>query len=131
MGLIVAKKQKRSSSGFFMGLVIGVAIGAAAVWVLTPQPGEIEATKSVRATKAAATGATGASDATDAAGATDATIGANGATTGSAATIMDLAMAVVERVRGRFGEAVALGREAYEQGQAEVMQRFNQARSAE
>ncbi|HEY7975164.1 MAG TPA: hypothetical protein VID72_07470 [Ktedonobacterales bacterium] len=127
----MAKKQKRSSSGFFMGLVIGVAIGAAAVWVLTPQPGEIEATKSVRATKAAATGATGASDATDAAGATDATIGANGATTGSAATIMDLAMAVVERVRGRFGEAVALGREAYEQGQAEVMQRFNQARSAE
>ncbi|HEY7848824.1 MAG TPA: hypothetical protein VIC27_02105, partial [Ktedonobacterales bacterium] len=81
----MAKKQKRSSSGFFMGLVIGVAIGAAAVWVLTPQPGEIEATKSVRATKAAATGATGAtgaSDATDAAGATDATIGANGATTG-------------------------------------------------
>jgi gas vesicle protein len=126
VGLIVAKKQKkRSGSGFFMGLVIGVAIGAAAVWVLTPQPGELE-TK--RTTRVPASGAMGS-----AAGAADASAAysADGATTSASPTIVDLAMAVVDRVRGRFDEAVALGREAYAQGQTEVMQRFNQARSAE
>jgi hypothetical protein len=65
-----------------------------------------------------------ASAATDGASATSATNGAQ-------PTIVDLAMAAVERVRGRVGEAMALGREAYEQGQAEVMQRFNQARTIE
>jgi gas vesicle protein len=117
MGLTVAK-QKRSGSGFFMGLVIGIAIGATVAWVLTPQPGEVEAIK------VPANGVGGASGAT-------AAYSADGAMTGAPATIVDLAMAAVERVRGRFGEAVALGREAYEQGQAEVMQRFNQARSLE
>ena len=109
----MAKKKKKSSgSGFFVGLVLGIAIGAAAAWVLTPQPSEIEAMK------ARTDGADGVTD----------TYSADGATT---ATIVDIAMAAVERVRGRFGEAVALGREAYEQGQTEVKQRFNQARSAE
>ncbi len=108
-----------------MGLVIGVAIGAAAVWVLTPQPGELE-TK--RTTRVPANGAAGS-----AAGATAASeaYSADGATASAPPTIVDLAMAVVDRVRGRFDEAVALGREAYAQGQTEVMQRFNQARSAE
>ncbi len=118
MGLTVAKK-KRSGSGFVWGLLIGVAIGAAAVWVLTPQPGEIEIART-----AVAGGANGMGDADGASGAA----GMDGA---GSATIVDLAMAAVERVRGRFGEAVALGREAYEQGQAEVMQRFNQARAGE
>ena len=119
VGLIVAKKQKkRSGSGFFMGLVIGVAIGAAAVWVLTPQPGELETR---RTTRVPANGAAEASEA----------YSADGATASASPTIVDLAMAVVDRVRGRFDEAVALGREAYSQGQTEVMQRFNQARSAE
>lgn len=115
----MAKKKKKSSgSGFVLGLVFGIAIGAAAVWVLTPQPNEIEALK------AKVGGANGADSMADA-------YGGDGAGTGAAATIVDIAMAVVERVRGRFGEAVALGREAYEQGQAEVKQRFDQARSAE
>jgi gas vesicle protein len=119
VGLIVAKKQKkRSGSGFFMGLVIGVAIGAAAVWVLTPQPGELETR---RTTRVPTSGAAEASEA----------YSADGATASASPTIVDLAMAVVDRVRGRFDEAVALGREAYAQGQTEVMQRFNQARSAE
>jgi hypothetical protein len=82
-------------------------------WVLTPQPGEL-----------AATPVTPAADADSANGAD-----ADGAS--AQPTIADLAMAAVERVRRRYGEAVALGREAYTQGQAEVMQRFNQARSAE
>jgi len=126
VGLIVAKKQKkRSGSGFFMGLVIGVAIGAAAVWVLTPQPGELEAKRTTRAsTNGVAGSAAGATDASEA-------YSADGATNSASPTIVDLAMAVVDRVRGRFDEAVALGREAYAQGQTEVMQRFNQARSAE
>lgn len=111
MGLAVAK-QKRSGSGFIWGLMIGIAVGATIAWVLTPQPGEV-----VTAPVNSANGANGADAATDADGAQP--------------TIVDLAMAAVERVRGRFGEAVALGREAYEQGQAEVMQRFNQARTVE
>lgn len=115
MGLTVAKK-KRSGSGFIWGLMIGVAIGAAVVWVLTPQPGEIEIARTPAA------GGVGAADDTNNA------VGVSGA---EGPTIVDLAMAAVERVRGRFDEALALGREAYEQGQAEVMQRFNQARSAE
>ncbi|HZC04233.1 MAG TPA: hypothetical protein VE338_01195 [Ktedonobacterales bacterium] len=111
----MAKKKKRSGSGFVVGLVLGIAIGATVAWVLTPQPSEIDALK------VKSNGADGATDG----------YSADGATSGAAATIVDIAMAAVERVRGRFGEAVALGREAYEQGQTEVMQRFNQARSAE
>lgn len=107
-------KQKRSGSGFVWGLLIGVAVGAAVVWVLTPQPGEIEVTR--------ATGSTSGESSTNG------TTSANGV---DSTTIMDLAMAAVDRVRARFGDAVALGREAYEQGQTEVLQRFNQARNAE
>lgn len=107
MGLTVAKQKKRSGSGFIWGLMIGIAIGATVAWVLTPQPGELAATTT--------TGADGAA----------------GDPTGADAqpTIADLAMAAVDRVRSRYAEAVALGREAYTQGQSEVMQRFNQARA--
>lgn len=108
MDLAVAK-QKRSGSGFILGLMIGIAVGATIAWVLTPQPGEV-----VTAPVNSANGADGATDAD-----------------GAQPTIVDLAMAAAERVRGRFGDAVALGREAYAQGQAEVMQRFNQARTVE
>ncbi|MDE3231064.1 MAG: hypothetical protein KGO05_14395 [Chloroflexota bacterium] len=122
-------KRERSGSGFFLGLMIGIAVGATIVWVLTPQPGEIERARAK---------AGGAPDPTDAAR----TTAANGATAPDATdasrpseaaqpTILDLAMAAVERVRGRLGDAMALGREAYTQGQAEVMQRFNQARTME
>ena len=92
-----------------------MAVGATIAWVLTPQPGELEGGK------------------TPAGSANGATATAGGASTadGTQPTIVDLAMAAVERVRGRMGEAMALGREAYEQGQAEVMQRFNQARTME
>ena len=122
-------KRERSGSGFFLGLMIGVAVGATIVWVLTPQPGEIERARAK---------AGGASDPTDAARAT-ATNGATAPDATDAArpaeaaqpTILDLAMAAIERVRGRLSDAVALGREAYTQGQAEVMQRFNQARTME
>ena len=103
--------------------MIGIAVGATIAWVLTPQPGEVEIAK---APAGGAAGANGAATATGAAGA------ATAATAdGAQPTIVDLAMAAVERVRGRFGEAVALGREAYAQGQSEVMQRFNQARTLE
>lgn len=121
--MTVAKKQKKSGSGFLAGLIIGVAIGATVVWVLTPQPREIEAMQAARAARTPDAGANGKSASGDA-------VGANGAD-GAAPTVVDLAMAAVERVRARFGDAVALGREAYAQGQTEVMQRFNQARSAE
>ncbi|HEY7782208.1 MAG TPA: hypothetical protein VIC85_18605 [Ktedonobacterales bacterium] len=121
--MTVAKKQKKSGSGFLAGLIIGVAIGATVVWVLTPQPREIEAMQAARAAHTPGAGADDMSASGDAAG-------ANGAD-GAAPTVVDLAMAVVERVRARFGDAMALGREAYAQGQTEVMQRFNQARSAE
>ena len=100
--------------------MIGIAVGATIAWVLTPQPGEVEM---VKASAGSANGATGANSANSA----TATATADGAQP----TIVDLAMAAVERVRGRFGEAVALGREAYTQGQSEVMQRFNQARTLE
>lgn len=125
----MAKKQKKSGSGFVAGLIIGVAIGAAVVWVLTPQPREIEAMQAARAARTARTpgvGADGIGDPSAASGAT----GANGAD-GATPTIVDLAMAAVERVRTRFDAAMTMGREAYTQGQTEVMQRFNQARSAE
>ncbi len=126
MGLTVAKKQKKSGSGFVAGLIIGVAIGAAVVWVLTPQPREIEAMQAARAPGAGADDVGGSSAATGANSANSAT-GADGATP----TIVDLAMAAVERVRTRFDAAMTMGREAYTQGQTEVMQRFNQARTAE
>ncbi len=100
--------------------MIGIAVGATIAWVLTPQPGEVEVVK------APAGSANGANGATQATGAT-----ATATADGAQPTIVDLAMAAVERVRGRFGEAVALGREAYTQGQSEVMQRFNQARTLE
>lgn len=100
--------------------MIGIAVGATIAWVLTPQPGEVEI---ARAPAGGAAGANGAATATGAATAATAD--------GAQPTIVDLAMAAVERVRGRFGEAVALGREAYAQGQSEVMQRFNQARTLE
>lgn len=118
-------KRERSGSGFFWGLVIGIAVGATIVWVLTPQPGEIERTRAT----AGSGSAKGASDEATASG--DATSATTGPNASAEPTIIDLAMAAVERVRGRLGEAVALGREAYEQGQAEVMQRFNQARTME
>lgn len=102
-------KEKRSGSGFFWGLVIGIAIGATVAWVLTPQPGEL------------------ADVSEDEASANGAAPSANGAEP----TLADLARAAVDRVRSRYAEAVAIGREAYEQGQTEVMHRFNQARSAE
>jgi len=129
VGLTVAKKEKKSGSGFVAGLIIGVAIGAVAVWVLTPQPREIEAMQAARTARTAhaartpGAGADGVGDPSAANGAT----GADGATP----TIVDLAMAAVERVRTRFDAAMTMGREAYTQGQTEVMQRFNQARSAE
>lgn len=122
----MAKKQKKSGSGFVAGLIIGVAIGALAVWVLTPQPREIEAMQAARAARTPGVGADGIGDPSAASGAT----GANGAD-GATPTIVDLAMAAVERVRTRFDAAMTMGREAYTQGQTEVMQRFNQARSAE
>ena len=122
----MAKKKKKSGSGFLAGLIIGVAIGATVVWVLTPQPREIEAMQAARSARAAHTPGAGADDMS----ASGDTPGANGAD-GAAPTVVDLAMAVVERVRARFGDAMALGREAYTQGQTEVMQRFNQPRSAE
>lgn len=106
MGLTVAKQKKRSGSGFIWGLMIGIAVGATVAWVLTPQPGELTAT---------------------AAGADGATSDLTGAD--AQPTIADMAMAAVDRVRSRYAEAVALGREAYTQGQTEVMQRFNQARA--
>ena len=126
MGLTVAKKEKKSGSGFVAGLIIGVAIGAVAVWVLTPQPREIESMQAARTAHAARTPGAGADGAGDPSAANGAT-GADGATP----TIVDLAMAAVERVRTRFDAAMTMGREAYTQGQTEVMQRFNQARSAE
>lgn len=126
----MAKRQKRSGSGFLMGLVIGIAVGATVVWVLTPQPRELEAMK-LKATQDPTTGAGAGPDGALGADGADGVSSATGATTSASPTILDLAMAAVERVRGRFDEAVALGREAYEQGQTEVMQRFNQARSAE
>lgn len=129
----MAKRQKKSGSGFLAGLIIGIAIGATVVWVLTPQPRELEAmraTSASGASRAPTAGADGQSgDASAASGAASGT--ASGAANGASPTILDLAMAAVERVRTRFGDAMALGREAYEQGQSEVMQRFNQARSAE
>jgi hypothetical protein len=128
----VAKRQKKSGSGFLAGLIIGIAIGATVVWVLTPQPRELEAmraTSASGASRAPTAGADGQSGDASATGAASGT--ASGAANGASPTILDLAMAAVERVRTRFGDAMALGREAYEQGQSEVMQRFNQARSAE
>ena len=120
-------KRERSGSGFFWGLVIGIAVGATIVWVLTPQPGEIERARATAGAGAAKGAGDEAADKT-----TGATTGATmDATDGAQPTIIDLAMAAVERVRARMGEAMALGREAYEQGQAEVMQRFNQARTME
>jgi gas vesicle protein len=106
MDLTVAKQKKRSGSGFIWGLMIGIAVGATVAWVLTPQPGELAATPA--GTGGAASDKTGADD---------------------QPTIADLAMAAVDRVRSRYAEAVTLGREAYMQGQTEVMQRFNQARA--
>ncbi|HEU5345983.1 MAG TPA: hypothetical protein VFX31_02545 [Ktedonobacterales bacterium] len=126
----MAKRQKKSGSGFLAGLIIGVAIGATVVWVLTPQPREIEAMRATRANRASRASAVGVDGLSDL-GAASATGAASGAADGAAPTILDLAMAAVERVRTRFGDAMTLGREAYEQGQTEVMQRFNQARSAE
>jgi gas vesicle protein len=117
-------KRERSGSGFFWGLVIGIAVGATIVWVLTPQPGEITRAR-------ATTGDGAAKDAGAEAASGEAASATTGAMDGAQPTIIDLAMAAVERVRARMGEAVALGREAYEQGQAEVMQRFNQARTME
>lgn len=123
MGVTVAKK-KRSGSGFGLGLVIGLAVGATLAWVLLPQPGEVDplATMTSRARTS------GGNSASDAASASD-----RGATAadGAEPTLVDVAMAAVERVRGRWNDAMALGREAYEQGQVEVKQRFNQARTAE
>jgi hypothetical protein len=128
VGLTVAKKQKKSGSGFVAGLVIGVAIGAVVVWVLTPQPREIEAMQAARTARTPGAGADDVGDPSAANGAANgAATGANGATP----TIVDLAMAAVERVRTRVDAAMTMGREAYTQGQTEVMQRFNQARSAE
>ena len=125
MGLTVAK-QKRSGSGFFWGLMIGIAVGATIAWVLTPQPGEIEERKAPEAT--GANGANGANGATPDAAKSAATRATNATTP---PTIVDLAQAAIERVRGRLNEAIALGREAYTQSQSEVMQRFNQARTVE
>lgn len=99
-----------------------MAVGATIAWVLTPQPGELEDVKVPAGSAHGANGATAA---------TGAPTAAAGAADGAQPTIVDLAMAAVERVRGRVGEAMAFGREAYEQGQAEVMQRFNQARTME
>ena len=130
VGSTVAKRQKKSGSGFLAGLIIGVAIGATVVWVLTPQPREIEAMRATRANRASRASAVGVDGLSDL-GAASATGAASGAADGAAPTILDLAMAAVERVRTRFGDAMTLGREAYEQGQTEVMQRFNQARTAE
>lgn len=111
MVLTVAKQKKRGGSGFVWGLMFGIAIGAAVTWVLTPQPGEVETPPTSRS------------------GVTRAGAGM-AAAEGEPPTLVDLAVAAAERVRGRFNEAVVLGREAYSQGQTEVMQRFNQARSA-
>lgn len=104
-------KQKRSGSGFLWGLVIGVAIGATVAWVLTPQPGELAATPMA----AGMGGGENPDVAEDAA----------------QPTIADLVTAAADRVRKRYGDAMALGREAYAQSQAEVIQRFNQARTLE
>jgi hypothetical protein len=94
-------KRKRSGSGFLAGLVIGIALGAAVTLLLTPRP------------RLAAS-----SDPTDA-----------GAEEMESAPPGDPLAAVVGRVRERYQEAIIQGREVYERTRAEVLQRYNQARS--
>jgi hypothetical protein len=94
---VVAKR--RSGPGFFAGLVIGIAIGAAAALLLA-QPAEAPGKASAGEGKTAADG-----------GATE-----------------DPLAVLAGRVRDRYQDAVIQGREAYERARAEVLQMYNQAR---
>lgn len=93
------RRAKRSGSGFFLGLICGMAIGAMLALLFAPQSGE-----ETRAQLAAQ------SDNPNMAG------------LGSIDTI-------VQQVRSRYNEAFAQGRDAYERAKEEVLARYNQARS--
>lgn len=94
-------KNKRSGSGFLAGLVIGIAIGAAVTLLLTPRPQLAD------------------------------TIDPTDAGEGEVAlpTVTDPITAAVTRVRERYEEALLQGREVYERTRAEVLQRYNQAKT--
>jgi gas vesicle protein len=94
-------KKKRSGSGFLIGLVIGIGIGAAATLLLTPRP---QLANSI--------------DPTDAG---DSEIAPSAAS--------DPLAAVINRVRERYEEALIQGREVYERTRADVLQRYNQAKT--
>lgn len=93
-------KSKSSGRGFLIGLVVGIAVGAAVTLVLTPRP-----------TVAQPADPSGVRDGEDA------------PATG------DPLAAVVDRVRERYQDALIQGREVYERTRAEVLARYNQARS--
>jgi gas vesicle protein len=94
----VAKRGK-SGSGFFFGLMLGLAVGATLGILFAPQAGEEtraqldESTVDLRR------------------------FGRSGY------------QGVADKLRERYGDAFALGREAYERGKEEVLERYNKTRT--
>ncbi len=95
-------KRGRSGPGFFAGLVVGIAIGAAVTLVLTPRPVVAPDADPVKVGEGE--------------GAVQPAPG-------------DPLAAVVGRVRERYHEAMIQGREAFERARSEVLQVYNQART--
>jgi gas vesicle protein len=93
-------KQRKSGSGFMFGLVLGIAIGAAAALLFAPQPGEDTRSQlsesSVQLRR----------------------MGREGYQT------------LAGQLRDRYGDAVSQGRDAYNQAKDDILTRYNKAKAS-
>lgn len=98
----MAKKEKSGSgSGFFWGLVLGLAVGAALAVLFAPQPGE--ETREQLTEQSLLLRSRG----------------------------RDRAQQLKTELKGRYGDAMFQGREAYDRAKDEVLTRYNKAKSGE
>ena len=95
-------RQRRSGVGFWFGMTLGVMIGVALVILFIPQPG-------------------------------DATAGEQSSVDGFnlLQRIQERFGPLIERVRARINEALALGQESYQDAKDDVTTQYESAKSAD
>ncbi|MGH2515043.1 MAG: YtxH domain-containing protein [Ktedonobacterales bacterium] len=98
----MAKKEKSGSgSGFFWGLVLGILVGAALAVLFAPQPGD--ETREQLTEQGMLLRTRG----------------------------RERAGQLRSELKGRYGDAMFQGREAYDRAKDEVLTRYNKAKSGE
>jgi gas vesicle protein len=99
--LFVADGKRRSGSGFFVGLLLGLVTGFALALLFAPQPGD--ATREQLADQSA-------------------TLRRRGEERYSQ---------LREQVRARYGDAIEQGRDAYQRAKEQILSQYNQSKNGQ